>query len=419
MTVTDIPGKTFATGDGATVLFSFNFKVYTTSDVKVYDAESLVDPADYTIALNTTTIGGTITFDTAPALNNQLLFERELDYTQPERIPNVSKLPVDSINRGLDRIALLVQQVKEIADRALVQSPFTESVSTIVFPTAEALKVIRWNAGGTALENVAEDSSSAAAAAASAAAALVSETNAAASAAAAAASAVEAANVVDPTSNWILSDDFTAGISGDTYTSGFVGDTNWKPDVSGTGALLSVGSGLGNAVGNLNCEVGTTTSGRAGFRREGINVDNFTSLSMKIRAYHQALSIVSEEFISILGFGNIMSAEPGFGAYFYYDRLTDGDFWVCKTANSSRTKTVTAVAPSTSAYQNLEILFTGTGSLWTDVKFYIDGVLVATHTTNIPTSLLDPLINMIKSAGTSNRILRTDFIYINGVYDRS
>lgn len=72
------------------------------------------------------------------------------------------------------------------------------------------------------------------------------------------------------------------------------------------------------------------------------------------------------------------------GLGFRYDRATDGDFYSCISLNgSSETKTVTAVVPSTTAVQKLRVVVNAAG---TEAKFYIDGTLVATHTTNLPYS---------------------------------
>ena len=58
--------------------------------------------------------------------------------------------------------------------------------------------------------------------------------------------------------------------------------------------------------------------------------------------------------------------------------------------------------------QKLRIDDDGTGA---NVKFYIDEVLVATITTNVPNgSVLANLVRISKQAGTTQRVLYVDYI---------
>lgn len=74
------------------------------------------------------------------------------------------------------------------------------------------------------------------------------------------------------------------------------------------------------------------------------------------------------------------------GAAFRYDTGVDGTaFWRCVTGNNSGadTTTTTSVAVSTSTFYTMRIVCSNTTP---DVKFYINGTLVATHTATLPTS---------------------------------
>lgn len=70
-------------------------------------------------------------------------------------------------------------------------------------------------------------------------------------------------------------------------------------------------------------------------------------------------------------------------AAFRYDTGVQGGFWQCVTAAGTATQTVTttSVAATASGAYRMRVHMTGS-----DVKFYIDGALVATHTTNLPTA---------------------------------
>ena len=63
--------------------------------------------------------------------------------------------------------------------------------------------------------------------------------------------------------------------------------------------------------------------------------------------------------------------------------------WACITRNGgSETRTTTSVAMNNSTSRTLRISI---NSAFSSVTFYIDGTLVATHTTNIPTVALRSL----------------------------
>lgn len=91
------------------------------------------------------------------------------------------------------------------------------------------------------------------------------------------------------------------------------------------------------------------------------------------------------------------------GVYFCYNRLVNGDFWTLKTAsNSVITTTVTATAVVASTLYRLGVLIKD----GTSAEFFINGVSVGSHTTNIPTGLGRETgfqYKMDRIAGTANR----------------
>ncbi len=90
------------------------------------------------------------------------------------------------------------------------------------------------------------------------------------------------------------------------------------------------------------------------------------------------------------------------------DSVNSGN-WVCRTDNAgTQTDTNTSVAPTADVFQKFRI---ETNRDATEVKFFIDDVLVATHTTNIPTTPAFPLMGILKTSGTSTRSLFLDLIY--------
>tara|TARA_R110000772_G_scaffold20946_4_gene57984 strand:+ start:10386 stop:11024 length:639 start_codon:yes stop_codon:yes gene_type:complete len=80
---------------------------------------------------------------------------------------------------------------------------------------------------------------------------------------------------------------------------------------------------------------------------------------------------------------------------------------ICKTeASGTETSTTTAVTAVDDTYNKLEISVSGTSV----VKFYIDGQLVATHSTNIPTAGITPAMGHISGSATGTRTSQADYI---------
>lgn len=90
----------------------------------------------------------------------------------------------------------------------------------------------------------------------------------------------------------------------------------------------------------VQMQAGTTTTGR--WTIQG-SPNNYTFSSDKQHVFWSAmvpaLSIVSDEFKVYVGFGDVITgADQTDGAYYVYDRLTNGDFWsACVASNSTRT----------------------------------------------------------------------------------
>lgn len=197
MTVSSTFTPTRINGNGATVDFAFTYKVFETSDVRVIlvtiadGTETLqVETTDYTIALNPTTDGGTITFLTAPPATDQVFADRVVPNSQPFNVPINDKLPEEQVENAYDRAVMVSQQNSEEIKKSL-KLPISSTLEDVSIPVPIAGRGLVWNVTEDGFDNTVNDLDTAETnAAASAAAALVSEGNAAASAAASAADVV-------------------------------------------------------------------------------------------------------------------------------------------------------------------------------------------------------------------------------------
>lgn len=186
------------------------------------------------------------------------------------------------------------------------------------------------------------------------------------------------------------------------------GDNIWVRIIAGTGSSTSgqyTTTSVGPRKGISTCNVGTTTTGRALIRS---NLQPFSfnlgmELAARVSIVIPVLSIVTDEYISWNGFTDFSSGSSATnGAHFRYDRLTDGNFWACITKSAgAETKTVTAIPTVINTFYDMAISVVGG-----KVIFWIDGVKVAEHTTNIPVAGVGFgwSVGALKSAGTTGTI---------------
>jgi hypothetical protein len=195
----------------------------------------------------------------------------------------------------------------------------------------------------------------------------------------------------------------------------------WRLSISGAGSQVSnasLATVSASAPGWAYMETGTTNTGYTGmWRSQAASYDpGAGELMLHARIKPRNLSTVGEEYKFDVGFhDNTANTAPTDGSFFQYDRLTDGDFWSCVNYKAgSTTKTVTASVPSTTSPVLLSIWLTSTNA-----RFYVDRVLKATISTNLPvsTNYLMPALRIIKSAGTTSRGIDLDFVEWWQIFD--
>lgn len=203
--------------------------------------------------------------------------------------------------------------------------------------------------------------------------------------------------------NEILEDFFT------TTSSFFAGNTI----NGGTGALFAPYT-------IVQLSTGTNTNGGCRFNSGvvgeffGTNINRFEALTRV-----NTNSDGTNTFQYLVGFWDtIASVNQVDGAYFLYDAqgvstgsAASGNWQIVTSSNSVRTFTTTSVAIDNTNLQKLRIDVNASG---TSVEFYINDVLVGTHTTNIPTGTARSFgmgAYLQKSAGTTARTADVDYMY--------
>lgn len=158
MTISSTSHRTDYTGNGATSSYSYNFRIFSDTDLLVTKRDTsdiettLVLNTDYTVS-GAGNSNGSITLTTALALNNHLTIRRVRPLTQGTDIRNQGDFYAEIHEDAFDHFVMIDQQQQEEIDRA-IRLPETVTGVDANMPIPEALHWTRWDATGTALENV-------------------------------------------------------------------------------------------------------------------------------------------------------------------------------------------------------------------------------------------------------------------------
>ena len=159
MTVEIETNKVREDGNGSKTAFDFTFPVLDETHLEVYKVVKSTGVAtlqtlntDYTVALNSSSPGGTVTYVTAPSALEESFISRVNPITQETDIPETGSLREPQVENELDNCRMIDQQLQEQIDRCPKLS-LTSELSDLEIPTPEAGTYLGWNADANALEN--------------------------------------------------------------------------------------------------------------------------------------------------------------------------------------------------------------------------------------------------------------------------
>jgi hypothetical protein len=199
------------------------------------------------------------------------------------------------------------------------------------------------------------------------------------------------------------------------------GDTPWVVTTSGTGSPGLNGSSVqleANHQGVTRLKTGTATTGLAVISK------NVTGLYFSGGAwlceweiYLPTVPDATDDFIVRVGFGDSVSSatDHSDGAYAELDRSASANWRVKTASNSVRTATNSSVAWAV-GWWRFSVLVNPAAS---SVEYYINGTLVHTETTNIPSiasrlTTVSAYINKI--AGTNERSIHLDYMLLENFF---
>jgi len=154
------------TGNGTNTTFPFYFKVFTKNDIQpvLTDANgaavSLVLDSDFSVLLNAdqdANPGGSVTYpaQVGPApmpAGSTLTVIGGMPFDQATDITNGGRFLPQVYENALDKLTMLMQQLREVTSRSL-QAAIGTTVS-LIFPAPSSGKFIRWRSDLLGLENV-------------------------------------------------------------------------------------------------------------------------------------------------------------------------------------------------------------------------------------------------------------------------
>lgn len=113
MTVDNENNTNGYTGDNSTTVFAYTFRILDDDDIAVtIDGTLQTKTTDYSVAGVGKQGGGSITFLTAPATSTAIVLKRGGDLTQAVDFTENDALPAETLEQTLDRLTMLLQQLK-------------------------------------------------------------------------------------------------------------------------------------------------------------------------------------------------------------------------------------------------------------------------------------------------------------------
>ncbi|MEY5098186.1 MAG: hypothetical protein RJA36_905 [Pseudomonadota bacterium] len=145
-------------GAGITGPFTVGFRFLDAAHLKVIKTSTkgidtvLTLTTDYTVSgVGNTT--GSLTLTSALAIGEKLTIIRDVPFTQSADYVNNDSFPAESHEEAIDKLTMMVQQLKERVDASLSLPASLSGVSTQL-PAPSSNKFIGWNEAATALQNI-------------------------------------------------------------------------------------------------------------------------------------------------------------------------------------------------------------------------------------------------------------------------
>ena len=145
-------------GNGSLAIFQYEFLIQDASHLTVIKTAvdgtdtTLATPADYLVTGVGDPAGGNVTLTNAPASGERITILRGGPLAQGIDYTNQGAFYAQTVEDGLDYLTMLIQQLDERLDRAVLLKPLS-TIANLIFPEPVGDRILGWNAAGTEFEN--------------------------------------------------------------------------------------------------------------------------------------------------------------------------------------------------------------------------------------------------------------------------
>ena len=142
MTISSEIASTYYTGDGVTTQFPIPFKFLSADDIKVTvvviatGAGTVLAPGQYTVTGAGNDDGGQLVYTPAITSAQKIVIQRDMPFTQDLDLQREGGLFVENIEDELDRIVMMVQQVRAELAAAAGNGQISSIVQNVTGPTS-------------------------------------------------------------------------------------------------------------------------------------------------------------------------------------------------------------------------------------------------------------------------------------------
>jgi len=160
MTVSTTTLKASYSGNGSTTAFAYTWKVFASTELKVYIRSSAgvetlkaegTGSANYAVSGVGETSGGNVTFVTAPASGETVVILRDTALTQGTDYQPADPFPAQDHEDALDKLTHIAQELDEELARAFTYPKTYSGGASKEMPEPVANAYLVWNAAGDAL----------------------------------------------------------------------------------------------------------------------------------------------------------------------------------------------------------------------------------------------------------------------------
>ena len=184
-----------------------------------------------------------------------------------------------------------------------------------------------------------------------------------------------------------------------------VNDHHWQYSSGGSDWVIAPTAGRWSG---HDLDTGTTTSGIGSLNTYSPLFESSTTAAHGVWGYFKAhiktpsaVSDGTNTYLVKAGFVDAVSGGAVNGIYFSYDVGTSASIYAITRASATSTSTNTGTAFGADTVHLLELVYRPNGT----TEFWLNGVTVATHSTNVPLTDLYSQIIIQKTAGTTERRL--------------